>query len=403
MPKSRVVVDGSNIATEGRTLPSLAQLESAIEEIKGEYPKAEITVVVDATFAHRIDPSELHRFETGLAAGLFIIPPAGAIGRGDAFVLKIAEKSNAIVLSNDSFQEFHGEHAWLFDPDRLLGASPVPGVGWIFIPRTPVRGIKSRAAVRGVRNLPPMPKPTKPPPSRARKATGTKSTAESVALPLPQEESTPTMHVGNRVATSVAAVNDQTTFITFIASHPLGEFIDAEVESFTSHGAVVRYQDVQCYAPLAGLGTPPPRSPREVLKRGEIRTFVIRGLDPQRRGVELALPGPTEIAPPKKAKKVTAKRTAPKKVAKSGEPSIDATAVPPAAVKAPRKRLVAKKPAASKISETSKGKVSTPAKPAPAREATAKRAVPKRSAAAKQPAKKSSTKATASAPKRLGR
>ena len=70
--------------------------------------------------------------------GEIISPPAGAIGRGDAFVLRIAERTGAIVLSNDSFQEFHGEHPWLFDDGRLIGGKPVPGVGWIFTPRLPV-------------------------------------------------------------------------------------------------------------------------------------------------------------------------------------------------------------------------------------------------------------------------
>ena len=50
----------------------------------------------------------------------------GAIGRGDAFVLQIADKADAMVLSNDSFQEFHGEYAWLFDEGRLIGGKPVP-------------------------------------------------------------------------------------------------------------------------------------------------------------------------------------------------------------------------------------------------------------------------------------
>lgn len=284
MAKSRIVVDGSNIATEGRSYPSLAQLEAALAELRKEHPKAEITVVVDATFAHRIDPSEKKRFEAAMAKGEYITPPAGAIGRGDAFVLKIAEKSKAIVLSNDSFQEFHGDHAWLFESDRLLGASPVPGVGWIFIPRSPVRGAKSRASVRGVRDLPPMPTPKSPPPGRAKKvSTASAAVEKKVEAPIRER-------AARRVATSVAAVNDPTTFITFIASHPIGEMIEAEVESFTSHGAIIRYQKVQCYAPLSGLGSPAPRSPREVLARGEIRQFVIRGLDPERRGIELALP-----------------------------------------------------------------------------------------------------------------
>ncbi len=70
------------------------------------------------------------------------------MGRGDAFILLIAKKMGAIVLSNDSFQEFHGEHPWLFDEGRLIGGKPVPGVGWIFTPRNPVRGPKSRAATK---------------------------------------------------------------------------------------------------------------------------------------------------------------------------------------------------------------------------------------------------------------
>jgi hypothetical protein len=49
------------------------------------------------------------------------------------------------VLSNDSFQEFHAEHSWLFEDGRLIGGKPIPGVGWIFTTRNPVRGPKSRA------------------------------------------------------------------------------------------------------------------------------------------------------------------------------------------------------------------------------------------------------------------
>ncbi|MHB1488748.1 MAG: NYN domain-containing protein, partial [Acidimicrobiales bacterium] len=143
-----VVVDGSNIATEGRSLPSLEQLDQAVREFAQEFPGIEITVVVDASFGHRIDASEVATFEEAEAHGELHSPPAGAIGRGDAFLLRIAEKAGATVLSNDSFQEFHGEYDWLFDEGRLIGGKPVPGVGWIFTPRTPVRGPKSREAVK---------------------------------------------------------------------------------------------------------------------------------------------------------------------------------------------------------------------------------------------------------------
>src|SRR5579875_1168186 len=148
MATRHVIVDGSNLATEGRNMPSLEQLDQAVREFIAENPTDEVTVVVDASFSHRIDPSEVPAFEAAEAAGEVVSPPAGAIGRGDAFLLRIAEKIGATVLSNDSFQEFHGEHDWLFEKGRLIGGKPVPGVGWIFMDRTPVRGAKSREVVK---------------------------------------------------------------------------------------------------------------------------------------------------------------------------------------------------------------------------------------------------------------
>ena len=55
------VIDGSNLATEGRTEPSLAQLKEAVAAFHAEHPGAVATLVVDASFEHRIDPSERAR------------------------------------------------------------------------------------------------------------------------------------------------------------------------------------------------------------------------------------------------------------------------------------------------------------------------------------------------------
>src|SRR6516225_8726345 len=177
-----VVVDGSNIATEGRAMPSLKQLNDAVLAYIEEHPDDLVTVVVDATFGHRIDPREVAEFDAAVENNELVSPPAGAIGRGDAFVLTIANKAGATILSNDSFQEFHGDYPWLFDEGRLIGGKPVPHVGWVFVPRAPVRGPISRRAVRakkGGRATPkadvvrpsklasePMPTPKVPPPPR---------------------------------------------------------------------------------------------------------------------------------------------------------------------------------------------------------------------------------------------
>jgi len=126
----------------------LKQLDEAVRAFLAERPHDICTVVVDATFEHRIDASEKKTYDEALAANELLTPPAGSIGRGDKFILEIADRVGATVFSNDSFQEFHGEYEWLFDEGRLIGGKPVPGVGWVFVARTPVRGPKSRIATR---------------------------------------------------------------------------------------------------------------------------------------------------------------------------------------------------------------------------------------------------------------
>src|SRR4026209_1778060 len=120
MPR-HVVVDGSNLATEGRSTPSLKQLNEAVLAYMSENPDALITVVVDATFGHRIDVKEVAEFDAAVSNNEIVAPPAGAIGRGDAFVLSIANKVNATILSNDSYQEFHGTHTTLVAGGRAAG------------------------------------------------------------------------------------------------------------------------------------------------------------------------------------------------------------------------------------------------------------------------------------------
>jgi len=150
MPRT-LIVDGSNIATEGRSLPSLEQLNIAVTSFLSKHAFDTVVVIVDATFAHRIDASERVEFEEAILAGELVSPPAGAIGRGDAFILQVADDHTATVLSNDSFQEFHGTYDWLFEEGRLWGGKPLGTLGWSFVARTPVRGPSSRRAVREAR------------------------------------------------------------------------------------------------------------------------------------------------------------------------------------------------------------------------------------------------------------
>lgn len=191
--RRHVVVDGSNIATEGRETPSLAQLDEAVQAYMAQYGPEIVTVVVDASFPNRIARTEQKVYEAAVVAGEIITPPAGAIGRGDAFILQIADRADATILSNDSFQEFHGLYDWLFDHGRLVGGKPVPHVGWVFMDRTPVRGPLSRRSVSAA-------KATKAP-----KAAPVDTTGPPSGDPLPTGRAAKSSRAGKGAAAAGAA------------------------------------------------------------------------------------------------------------------------------------------------------------------------------------------------------
>ena len=315
MTTSQLVVDGSNIATEGRTAPSLAQLDEAVSDFLKEHTFDNVVVVVDATFAHRIDPSERDAYEEAVLAGELLTPPAGAVGRGDAFVLQIAERSGATVLSNDSFQEFHATHEWLFAEDRLWGGKPVPGVGWVFVARVPVRGPVSRRATKATKKSSAATDKSKASDSQKQSATpkaakqsrSTRAARSNKAAEAPQADkpakgskgSKPTEKRSraagksdrSRKAAAGDAINSPLDFLGFVTDHGLGTTVEATVTEFSSHGAYVAVGNARCYISLKSMGEPAPRSAREVLSIGEVRPFIVQGFDTPRRGIDLALPG----------------------------------------------------------------------------------------------------------------
>jgi hypothetical protein len=293
---THVVVDGSNLATEGRGSPSLKQLNEAVLAFMKEFPKAQVTVVVDASFGHRIDKKEAAEFSEAIANGELVTPPAGAVGRGDGFVLMIADKVNATVLSNDSYQEFHDHYRWLFDAGRLMGGKPVPHVGWVFVDRLPVRPKTDAPPRRGVPNkTAPLPRPTRPP------------------APLPRPSRPPARASTTSKASAVpSAVNSLDQYESFATKHPVGTKVKGTVESFASHGAYVRISDIAGYLPLHLMKSPAPRTPREHVKIGEQLSLVVSGFNAARRSIEVSvLPVERPASKPSRAPRQKA-RTAPR-------------------------------------------------------------------------------------------
>jgi uncharacterized MAPEG superfamily protein len=293
---SHVVVDGSNLATEGRGAPSLKQLNEAVLAFMKEYPKTQVTVVVDASFAHRIDKKEAVEFSEAIANGELVTPPAGALGRGDGFVLMIADKVNATVVSNDSYQEFHDHYPWLFEQGRLIGGKPVPHVGWVFVDRLPVRVKTDAPPRRGVPNkTAPIPRPTSRPPGRP--TVKEAAPARPAAAPAPRSSSASARpsssnkspQASTSRASAQSAVNSVEQFEAFAAKHAIGARVKGVVESFASHGAYVRIGEVAGYLPVRLMKSPAPRTPREQVKIGDPLTLSVSDFNQSRRSIEVSL------------------------------------------------------------------------------------------------------------------
>jgi len=453
---AHVVVDGSNLATEGRSIPSLAQLSEAVISFMDEHPGTTITVVVDATFGHRIDKKEVEEFEEGISNNELVAPPAGAIGRGDAFVLSIAQKAGASILSNDSFQEFHADYEWLFDEGRLIGGKPVPHVGWVFVNRSPVRGPVSRKATQGSKAKGSSRRGSKKTSASSKRVSQTASRSASEPMPVPTAPPpgpAPKSEEARKKSQDSsprggAPVNDALPFLEFVEHHPVGTSINGTVDSYSSHGAYVAIGDdgVRGYVPLRLMADPAPTSARKVMRLGESVTLVVVSFAAARRSIDCAVPdmadaaiagaldaaaaeedGADEVAEPKPAaksrssksgvkkspakktaakkvpakktaakKKTPAKKTAAKKTPVDGAPAKTSAAKKTAAKKAPAKKAPAKKTTAKKVPAKKIGAKKTGAKKTGAKKVPANKAGAKKAATKKTAVKKAPAKKTSS-------
>ena len=390
-------------------MPSLKQLNEAVLAYMSEYPDALITVVVDATFGHRIDQKEVAEFDAAVSNNEIVAPPAGAIGRGDAFVLSIANKVNATILSNDSYQEFHGTHTWLFDEGRLVGGKPVPHIGWVFVNRLPVRGPTSRKSVSEAKRgrapkvkaaspeaSQPMPIPASPPPGATLQKPGRgREPKHAAAAKHVEVAKSPeaTKQVGDMKAEPTprsTGTNDLLAFLTFVEHHKPGSSVNAIVENYSSHGAYVRIGDVKGYVPLSLMADPPPRSAREFMKVGESITLVVESFAPARRSIDLAIPTmatiklpPVEPVVEPKPKRASKKAAAKKPEAAMPEAAEPAAVVEPEPAAAPKKRT-SKKAAAAVAEKEPKVRSKKVAEPPPVAEPTVQPA--KKRASKKAPA-----------------
>ena len=293
-----VVVDGSNLATEGRATPSLRQLDEAVRAFLDEHADTEVVVVVDATFEHRIAAAERAQFKQAELAGEVVTPPAGVVGRGDAFILKIAKRCGrdrpverlvpGVPRRAPVAVRGGPPHRGQARPPRRLDLhAPQPGPGAQVEGRhdqggarreggpderiadavaaaSPTTPPDERAGRRRRRLEPAGPRsrrrhpPSAPqrrrrrrrPPRRRRRRSARR---RGVLRPrrAPAKEATKTAGTRARSAKAAPAkasaapkarpepVNTSRSFLRLVADHPLGGTVEGEVVQFTSHGAMV--------------------------------------------------------------------------------------------------------------------------------------------------------------------
>lgn len=381
MPR-HAVVDGSNIATEGRSEPSLAQLRDAVAAFEDEFDFEIVTVIVDASFEHRVAKSEQKAARAAIDANEIITPPAGVIGRGDTFILQVADRAGAVVLSNDSFQEFHGTFSWLFDDGRLVGGKPIPGLGWVYVPRAPVRGPVSRRARANVDDEKPRAKRAAKKTTKRAAKTAAKSAVKTAAKAAKTAKAA--KKTTKRPEPSGPGANAGDAWEAFRKRHPVGSRVKATVEEFSSHGAYADSGGVTIYLPLRLMADPAPRRARDVVSVGESRQFVIHRYDSERQGIDAGVipftgssdqpdepsgtsgartPRKGRTAAAKKAAKKSAKKAAAKKTTKKAPAK---KAAKKTTKKAPAKKAAKKAPAKKAAKKTTK---KAPAKRAPATKA----------------------------------
>ena len=142
-PSPVVLIDASNVARDGGGSPDIGRLVSCLEAARRDFPGHQVTMIADASLSRITElesgPVEFSKLKNLMATRDLVSVPPGVRGKADKMILNLASERNGIVVSNDSFKEFQSDFPWLFQDGRLFGHSEVPGFGWRFTPRLPVR------------------------------------------------------------------------------------------------------------------------------------------------------------------------------------------------------------------------------------------------------------------------
>ena len=322
MTDTTLVVDGSNIATEGRTAPNLQQLDEAVPRLHrrapprsrdrrgrtrpsdiGSTPRRSLASKRPSSTATwsrlRPGPSDeathsscrfadrsnrqrvLQRFVPGVPRHLRLAVRQRPAGRRQARTsdrLGVRRTDSrcagrpAVAPSaspNNGLSPARPPAAQVLHRDAVVTRRPVPPATEARVRAHRRRGSRSKRTaevdeaptVSGV-ELGPMPVPKTPPPAPA-----SRQRTKSPSRP---------------------AVNEPLPFLQFVTEYPIGGTVTGEVVEFSSHGAYVTVGQARCYVPLKALGSPAPTECTRCAHPGRgafLRRGVVRYRTPRHRPV----------------------------------------------------------------------------------------------------------------------
>lgn len=138
-----IFVDASNVARSPGSAPDIHKLEECRAALMLKFPGRNIVMIADASLSRLVETQssgeDMKLLNAMIGDNRLTAVPAGTPGKADAYILKLATRTNGIVISNDSYREFYNDNQWLSQEGRLFGHAFIEGIGWEFSIRFPVR------------------------------------------------------------------------------------------------------------------------------------------------------------------------------------------------------------------------------------------------------------------------
>ncbi len=99
----KYIIDGSNVAY-GSGRPLAENISNMIKYLK-KHGINDIIVICDASLRHKVIDKD--HFENLVKLGIINIAPAGV--RADEFIIDYAKMNNAMIITNDRFNDFRND------------------------------------------------------------------------------------------------------------------------------------------------------------------------------------------------------------------------------------------------------------------------------------------------------